>query len=791
MKNRSEIKENLCYIFDGILVIILAVIYILELTKVIKVGFKNELVFDLILILLPSIVTIVSISLSLTKEKLYGVTISEFTKLRRTKYSFIHMVIVMSLSIALYTVFCLTPSVVLTILILDAFDFIYSLLFSIQEIPLLVQDKRTLKRIIRDSYENRNKSEDFFEQRGESILFRVIQNMVLTEGIKSSYNMLKHTKGNDVTSYNSNLFDVLLSFQNKYYWDASEDLEVLSSNLSGEYKNIEIINAINRGYWNVEDLLSDDPDINYSNDFSDDKTYHLTRSIFVLHRICDNLKLYDKEKEKIKDIIHGGLLSKFSCDKYDKRFLSFVTSMSILSLKDGDIWFIKNLRDNNLYPSAIFSFDNCKLGLFISIFIAHILDKKLVPSDSIESIEFFLNEPTCGLNHDGSSWNMLLARMMEHSNPKDVAHSLIELLDIYDSISKYQYWFDNQGFISDASNNFEKRNIIDAWLEIILFGDCFYITKENVEDVINLLDADTKRILIDVLSKKWILDDKLCTTCKLRFLNYFSKENIIVSENYTNKPIIEYLASFRSEYYKRDLKEKINNDEADVVDMKNKIKSTFDDCIKGSSFYDRAIDLAKENKLYFTWRLEKGDLQSYFKAYLRQLPNSINLIFRKQIEKRIKPLYINNHELSEEQIDKIRKLTPAGRSAISGVYNRTDELQKMIDGIPAVNENMVLPLNFFFKSDAIRLNAEYDEDTTIRPLKDEEIDYIIDQDYQMVNGLYRYSEFTNDTTRSFLVTREELKEILKSKIQYAFIVFKVKIIIDNKKCLWFDRKKKD
>lgn len=784
MKKNSN-KINLKYIFDANVIVSLAVVFILEKCKVINVQFENKLVFELIIVLLPAIITIVSISLSLAKEKVYGVSLGNFVKLRKKSiYSFTHMVVVMTISIGLYTLFHLLSADV-AIVLLDLSAFCYSMIFSIQEIPVLLRDKKRLNNIIKHRYENRDKDELFLSQSSNKTLYEVMQYMVLNDGIITAYNSLKKSKGNDASVYNSCLFDALLTVQNQYFGDASEDLEVLSSNLSGEYKNIAIIKAIETAYSNVEVLLSNDESINYEKDFSDDKTYHLTRSIFALHRLCVDLKLGKKEKEKLKGIVSDVLFSYYG-NKDTNRMLSFTVLMSVVSLNDGDIWFIKNLRDNNLYSSALFSFKNCLLGLFISIYLAHILNQNLVTDEKRSSILAFLSESAKGLNSDGSSWNQLVARMIEFSNSKLIASSLIELIRIYESIPESQYYIMGNTNKIDASRVFNKTDIIDAWLEIVLFGECFDIEKTDVEDVINKLDDNSKVAFIDTLSKKWIIDKELNKNYQIRFLNSFNIHANVVDENFYNKEIIQFLANFKNEYYKNSLINKIDSDTADVKEMKENIKSVFNKCVSENEFVDKTIDLSTERPVYFSWRLEKGDLKMLLDAYLQQLPESLTYSLRKKIESSLKPEIIENYKLTERQIKLIEDFKPEKHSSLNGIiYNSMDEMKRFTKNIALTNSEM-LPCNLFYKDGAIKINAEYsDKHSDIRFLKDEEIDSIIDSEYQLINGLYRFSEFSNDATRSFLVTRDELKKLLKSRIMYAFIVFKYKAIVDKEKCLWF------
>lgn len=160
--------------------------------------------------------------------------------------------------------------------------------------------------------------------------------------------------------------------------------------------------------------------------------------------------------------------------------------------------------------------------------------------------------------------------------------------------------------------------------------------------------------------------------------------------------------------------------------------------------------------------------------------------FRKKIESALEPEIIDGYKLTEQQIRLIEKFKPNKHSSLNGlIYNSADEMKIIRDDIPLIKSEW-LPFNLYFKDSAIKINAKYDDEhSDIRFLKDEEIDNIIDNEYQLINGLYRFSEFSNDTTRSFLVTRDELKQLLKSRIMYAFVVFKAKVVVDKEKCLWF------
>ena len=785
-------KINMRIVIDICAFIILVSCFLIEFFKVVHFEIENRVNVDLIIILLPTIITIVSISLSLTKEKIYGVTINEFIKLRKkSTYCFLHMVIIMSLCIAFYSALFLFEKS-FTILVLDAIAFLYSVIFAVQEIPVLVQNKRALRKIIMFSYENRRKAEIFLEQRDENTLYRVMQNMVLVEGIKVAYNSLKSNSSDEESKmHNSNLFDNLLTFQNKYYFDASEDLKFLSDNLSGEYKNIDILSAINRGYWNIEDLLSNDVSINFFNDFKEDKTYHLTRSIFALHSICSRLELQEKEKKKIEGIISNILLASISDGKVDKKYMSFALTMSIISLKDGDVWFIKYLRDNNLYPSILFSFDKCLLGLFITIFISHIINYNLIPVEKINMINAFLNEPTEGLNSDGSTtWNCLFFSMLEFSNSISLANSLLKLLETYNFVPEVYYYFMKEMVFCDSSTDFSRSVIIDAWLEMILFGESFGIKKDDVVSVINSLNGDNKEAFINTLTDRWIEDDHLRIDYKIKFLSSFSNHKIEAKENFYNKPIIDFLVKYKNDYYMEEHINKIKNDAADSKEIVCRIKKSLNNYKEKCIFCDKNLDFSKNKKICFSWKLEKGDLYMLLDAYIKQFPDSVDYFFRKIIESEVKKNVFLDYKLTQTQINEIKKFSPDGRSSLNGIiYNTSDELNEISMGLQS-SECKMIPSNFFFKKEAIRVNVEIDEELSeVNYLTNDELDYLIDNEYQDINGLYRYSEFTNDTKRSFLVTREDLRTLLYNQTRYVIIYLKYEIAVDSDKCLWYKHEK--
>ena len=66
----------------------------------------------------------------------------------------------------------------------------------------------------------------------------------------------------------------------------------------------------------------------------------------------------------------------------------------------------------------------------------------------------------------------------------------------------------------------------------------------------------------------------------------------------------------------------------------------------------------------------------------------------------------------------------------------------------------------------------------MRKLNSNEINSLIDRDYKIVNGLYRYADSQNDSSSVF-ISREEVYKLIQEKYFYASIVFKYKFYVDK------------
>lgn len=358
-------KQNniLSYIFDLIMIFIL-IIFILLDTLVFKeidseTSCQINEVSAVIITLIPCIITIISISLSMSKEKIYGVTFNEISSIRGSFYfTFFHMILITCGIVGIYSTLSFF-GLKIVIYSLELISLIYSVIFSIQEIPILCHSKWIIKRILNENYLKTSRNNLLYEQESTNIFNIMITNIIFTEGISTAFNLLKKNKKEK--EKNIELLDYLLSMQNEYLWKVLESLSLEKTSLSDTYYDVSILDAIDKRYDNMENMISGTYEKYLLTKIDKDKYYHITRSIYSLHNLCFKLELQNKEKEIMIPIItYSGIFS--FLDKNNELGMATIIGMLAFTLNEGNVWFVKLVRDNNFYPSAIFDFEKCPIG---------------------------------------------------------------------------------------------------------------------------------------------------------------------------------------------------------------------------------------------------------------------------------------------------------------------------------------------------------------------------------------------------------------------------------------------
>ena len=788
-KKQSNI---LSYIFDLIMIFILIVFILLDILVFketnSETSYQINEVSAVIITLIPCIITIISISLSISKEKIYGATFNEISSLRGSFYfTFFHMSLITCGIIGIYSTLSFFE-LKIVIYSLELISLLYSMIFSIQEIPILCHSKWIIKKILSKNYLKISRNNLLYEQERTNIFNIMIANIVFTEGISTAFNLLKKKK----KQKNLELLEYLLSMQNEYLRKVLESLSLEKSSLSDAYYDVSILDAIDKCYDNIKEMVSGDYEKYLLTKFDKEKYYHITRSIYSLHNLCSKLDLQNKEKEKMIPIItYSGIFS--FLDKNNDLGMSIIIGMLASTLNEGKVWFVKLVRDNNLYPSAIFDFEECSIGIFTCMMISHLFSKRVLNENEEKEIENFIEEQAQGINADGSTWKQLMQRAIEFSRVEKVANSILQLLKYYDSINKCDFYFHGtqKKSVYDATDNFTKQNVFHDWLLIVFLSVYHNFSPIDLENVFNQLNDKDKKILMEELSENWLENGNIKEGINMSFFTFFE---IGVPTNLFKislaKELIKQLVILHDSYYKTKYCSSLNtNDKTNslIEDKKIIIKAT-KDAIINNPFYDETLPVENEPKKCFSFIVKEPEHRKILEMYLEKLPISFITMINDSLEDKIGKISDEEKVITDDTVRKIIDLNPRYSSYNYSfdlyIMSNNNEYTKQFSSLNIKNIPALYP-GLFLKDNAIRFNTIVDEDLTfIRQLKNDELEKIIIDEYKPFdNGLYRYSKFDNDRKHDFYVTKEELMGYLKETIFYVSIVFKSAIDIDDSKII--------
>lgn len=792
-KTKKEIGFKYHFVFEVVFAAVFALFFILEISQKITIKMEEFPVVDIIVVLLPTIVTVISISLSLSNEKILNLKRRDFAKLLNGwYYDFLTMIIDAVVIFILYTV-CKLTDAKLSTLILEGISVFYAIYYCCTEMPVLTQnDKRIIAIIKYNYYKNTQINYEFSRFEKQENLTIAISQLVFEKGIKCTYLTLKKKE------HNSKLLDDLLSIQNNLLFDAVDDAPYLKTNNVSEYKNLDInlTTAIDTCFSDLEDLLSFNKDFNIEEIYgSKDKVYLMTRCLFCLHRICNTFNLKDKEKSKLYGILYRLVTISDKDDDRNKWRYSFMNSMITNTLPGGDFWFAESLRDYD-YPGFIFSFDGNSAGFFYLIYCFYLTKASAFMSQQTkDKISAFVNEPSRGLNSDGVSWKAYAKRGIEMCKDDFAITFINSLMKIYTSSpdSLFYVYKRDAGFIgSNIEDNFDKRFLFNVWLEVILFNPYIRANGDLLIKTIDNFSEDDKHIFINLLSTEWIKNNELSKTNEVGFLSFIGLD-VDTSLNFGNKEAIGLLCKYREKYLKDIEKQKIKEEEPNDLDKYKKLlQMYFNDGMKDNLLIDKNLSVSSEKKLYISLRLPAEGIDSIIEQYKNQLRNFFDNFIREKILEILKPTFtIKGYTLSQEEADKVIKFKPTMTSSDEYIFNGTKVKQESLSKMKKIG-NGYLPRMLFIKDGGIVANFEYDDkNSQFRTLNEKEINYIIDNEFTQINGLYKYGRYGKDDINSILISREELYEFLSKTICYSVIVFKAKVKFNPKKILWIKHQSED
>lgn len=768
--------------------VIISIIFNEDISLYIQKITGNELQIsnDIILVLLPTILTVVSIVLSLPDNTICGIEMNSFRKLNGKKYYSIGLML--SIGIIIFIIYSFFGQIYSVLsLTLSIISVIYSFIFLFQEIPLLLRDKNRIIRIIRQGYYHDNTVDELKDS---------VKYLLFNDGMK--YVFLKLNKDRKVDD--KELLEYLLSLQNDFLWKYLEDTSERFINYSLDHKNTSIIIAVEKLIGSIEDIinLTDEMDILsiYGNE---EHFYHITRSLFSLNSIFDFLKLDNKYSRyaHIYTSIFMNIETHKNNSKAKKFYYKILNALLINTLSANELWFVKILRDY-LYREGMLLGGSIEYLVFIANYFYYLIElEDGVNRDFKVYLREFIDEvPSNNQQFSATTFKQQLQSKWDYMNIEEYSTLLEELLFIYDSNQDSYFWYNRPSgvvYSSSYEKMFSKKILMNWWISMLLTNDMYhsYFWNNDTKPSIPDLSESDKNILATTLNEKWFIDDELNLEAKLPYLELFDLKCTI--DNYVNNTdIVNVLRDFKNEHLLKNIRNELfqhqKTDDA-YIGYKKVLRDAFISASSSILFISEEIDLKDENKTMFSLLCDTRWSDDLIKKYAEQIPASLSQIVYQD--------FINYADFNKvtkviSAYDKkilldIINFKPNYKYAFIHEYDQSDEIQELINQIREIPSIKTLhfPRDVFFKENAVKINFQYcEEDSIVRKLSEDEVNIIVDRDYKQINGLYKYIEGANGNS-SVLLTREQIQEVVKNKFFIARTVFKYKIVFNKKKIKFY------
>lgn len=504
-KGRDSDIHYISYIVDAIFACILIVLGLCDYFLIKRACPNYSSIpnnsFVVVVTLTPCVVTIVSLLLSIGKDEIYGATIAEINEMRGPDYFTLYHNVLVSCTLIIIHSFFFFFDLRVALWSLEVIAAIYALLFVRQQLPIMVHSKREIRRILRKQYQTRNPDNLLFKRTSSSTFERMVTEIVFEEGVETAYTTLKAP---DIDP--ADLLDYLLDSSNEYFWNQKDNLSTKGFVSLGSKDFENVAKRIGQGYDKVSGLLEPDSNGTLTGIITINKYYHLTRTLFVLHDLCEELGLKKKEQKAINRILSRAVYYPFSRPDMSLKTATIV-SMIATTLNSGETWFVEYLRDNDNSLSSIFSFKNNCVGTFTSMMMHHLLSKNALTEEEKGAIKQFMDLPAKGINSDGYPWNEWMHLSPRFAKIEDIIGSIASFLTYYDSVSEGDFYFHGKRSRPsyDAAENFTKRNLFHDWL-LLVFSSSSYSPnlEETFKKAVETLNDENKEDFAEELSENWL-----------------------------------------------------------------------------------------------------------------------------------------------------------------------------------------------------------------------------------------------------------------------------------------------
>lgn len=751
--------------------------------------FIHETTDNIISVLLPMIFTILVIAISLPDKDIYGVRINEFRRYRvDNHFDFMEMIIISIIIFIFHTIFSYF-NYNLSIIGTYFLSIIYAFLFVFQEVPVILEKEKYLERCIKKIFQESNNSIIKSGLEGkENKKFKILKKFLFTQGYDSVFKSIKIKD----EKYNQDLLSNLLTINIDFLRTIEENHDFYVNTSPEKIDGIEIIEAVSMSIANLESLLDMDSEYNIINIFKDGECYYwITRLIFLLQKVTTSLGMQEMFKNHMYSI-HKQLLSytdyDYKSEAVEKFVYKVLDNLMVYSISDSKMWFLELMRDSS-YNSQFFYGSKNSHFILVAFYLFYLTNDDTRVSANLNSLlEKFMLSNSNGLNSDGISWKKLVAFQIEHYSISELIMMLPDILKEH-SICDFPFsWFypPNRTSWCSSEGNFSKGYIINLWLEIVIYSINSYDYKSgNIAIMFEKLTNEEKDILVSELSNHINEQELLDFNLKHSVLTYYNCREY-KKLPFRKSDMIQDLIEIRQEFLSKKTDETYKNVSIASEEYKlifEKLKSSFMASATNNIFYNEEVSLKRKHLKYFATLCEKKYKDSFVDMYIENFDSMISKLISDEISSDIS---ISKEQMSDaiknSFIKRFKKFKYKNRrDYIWSRFSLSDEAKTVLNGIE--HKNVFLQGCYYWKDKAIQFNIELENDKcSVRNLSPDEINNLIDKNYKIKDGLYKYSEY-NDEKSSFYMTREKLYSLLEKRYFYICIVFNYKIKIDDEKIL--------
>ena len=732
---------------------------------------------DIVITLLPFIVTTLSIVLSFSDKKIFGISYKSFKNIKRDScFSFSEMIYFVIFTFIFYAIAAYF-NLELTIILIDIFSIVFSFLFIYKEMPLIENNEEKLIQDVVKLFDDKIDNKfytliDNFDE--EDDLIKAVEYLLINKGLRYSFNIFKKESS-------KNEIKILNSFICIYSRYLECFLKHKSPSNNGNYDD-STYKILEKSFSVLEELFLDKDIVKFyrnNNHESNSINVMVTEILYYLYKFTRYTDLFDYYKSNLFKTLE--YLNNVNFDSSNEIFyylnldffkISIVNRIIFLTIglyNDFNFLNIKFDDDQNIPYILTFDF---KYTLFLSIIFSSITcgihinsNKKIGDVDKFTKSKFYFN----GKQY---TFNEFIEKKIKYITLNEVINLLPIFFELYNS---------TYGISKNKSHEPLYFYIIDSWIELLFY---FYSIKkfqyqsQTLNKMLNQFN-DEERIQISKRLNLWFYGMNF----KMQSLNFINKilPNLTKFNINSNEEIIEDLFKFKNDSLKIYVKSFYLNDHK-IKEFANSIQDGIDENLGILRFKDETLKCRISITSYLNY-LDIVNLNRFYRGFcFRFVKSNINKIINNHMK------FIKETEEQDELKNKIDKISNDASSErtdnIVFIKNNldTDEYNKLLK----INTNSYIKSRDFlcWENDGIRFNFKLEK---VGKVNDDFVikDIVRKNAYLRLNNFYRI--FIDSEIKYIYLDEDEFNNLISNI--FLGVTFSYDIKYDQDKIIYLKNKR--